>query len=63
MNPSTHDLGGSTGAGEAGLERGNCCYRVFAGVASNVFILLMMFSCQASSGHRAGRYDAPLYII
>ena len=43
-------------------EAGNCCYRLSAGVASHVFILLMMFSFQASSGHRAGRYDAQLYI-
>jgi hypothetical protein len=26
------------------LEAGNCCYRSFASVASNVFILLRMFS-------------------
>lgn len=39
----------------AACEAGNCCYRSSASVASNVFILLMMFSCQASSGHRAGR--------
>ena len=36
-------------------EAGNCCYRSFASVASNVFILLRMFSSPASPGHRTGR--------
>jgi len=36
----------------AACEAGSCCYRSSASVASNVFILLMMFSYQASSGHR-----------
>ena len=36
----------------AACEAGNCCYRSFASVASNIFILLRMFSCPASPGHR-----------
>jgi hypothetical protein len=38
-------------------EAGNCCYRSFASVASNVFILLRMFSRPASPGHHTGRSD------
>ena len=39
----------------AACQARKCCYRSSAGVASKLFILLMMFSCQASPGHRAGR--------
>jgi hypothetical protein len=41
----------------AACEAGNCCYRSFASVASNVFILLRMFSRLASPGHHTGRSD------
>ena len=34
------------------MEAGDCCYRSFASVASNVFTLLRMFSSPASPGHR-----------
>ena len=34
----------------------NSCYRPFSSVASNVFILLRMFSSPASPGHRTGRW-------
>jgi len=34
----------------AACEAGNCCYRSFASVASNVFILVRMFSSPASLG-------------
>jgi len=47
----------------AACEAGNCCYRSFASVASNVFILLRMFSSPASPGHhtgRSGRHDGHL---
>jgi hypothetical protein len=33
----------------------NCCYRSFASVASNIFILLMVFPSPASPSHQLGR--------
>ena len=33
----------------------NCCYRSFASVASNIFILLKVFSSPASPSHHLGR--------
>jgi hypothetical protein len=33
----------------------NCCYRSFAGVASNIFILLRLLSSPASPSHHLGR--------
>src|SRR6266850_4717289 len=44
----------------AACEAGNCCYRSFASVASNIFILLRMFFSPASPGRhtgRSGRHD------
>jgi hypothetical protein len=42
----------------------NCCYRSFASVASNVFILLKVFSSPASPSHHLGRparHDGRVY--
>ena len=39
----------------AACETGNCCYRSFASVASKAIILLRMFTCPTSPGHRMGR--------
>src|SRR4029077_14503476 len=36
-------------------EVSNCCYRSFASVASNIFILLKVFSSPASPSHHFGR--------